>query len=295
VVTTNIAILRFILENWERTGPICFDTFKPGDEPLWEMLCILADEYPGPRDDAIRYFEGRMDDQPRVNELCFLARVRPGSGLLLRKCMKALGIGETKRHMIVPEMIAAAEILGAQFPRDEEVYRCIIADCTGQWLPYGPVLALCEAWPESPELDRAYDPRILEDPQDLFTLACAVRQACLKGPTEEIEKMIARFLSNPGARQFHEAVVPPIVRRLRSDDPLAARLAARLYDRPSPTEKATLPRLLASSMGMPPNLRSWSLAEIDRQVGTEGLAELGFDLVAGTNRAVWHALMEALG
>jgi hypothetical protein len=46
---------------------------------------------------------------------------------------------------------------------------------------------------------------------------------------------------------------------------------------------------------MSPDLRNWSLAEIDRQVGAKGLSEIGFDLVAGANRAVWHGLMDALG
>jgi hypothetical protein len=129
----------------------------------------------------------------------------------------------------------------------------------------------------------------------LFTFASAVRLVCLKAPTEEIERMIGRFLANPEARHFHEAVVPPIVRRLRFDDQLTARLAATLYDRPSPTEKATLPRLLAASRGMSPELQNWSRAEVDRQLGAERLSEIGFDLVAGANRAVWHGLMEELG
>src|SRR5262249_17114874 len=152
---------------------------------LWELLCVLADEYPGPREDAIRHFEEGADDQPGPNELRFLARVRPGSSLLLRKCMKALQIGETKRHTTGREAIAATEILGTQFPRDEEVRRRIVADCTGPWFPHGPLMALCEGWPESPEVDHAYDPRILEGPHDLFSLACAVRLTCLKAPTDE--------------------------------------------------------------------------------------------------------------
>jgi hypothetical protein len=293
-ITMNLALLRFILRHWERTRPICLDAFRRGVESLWDMLCILADEYPGPRDDTIRFFEGRVDTTPTLNELRFLARVRPRSDLLLGKCMKALEIGEEKRHVSGWEAIAAADILGAQYSRDEEVYRRIIADCTVSSYPYGAVMALCEGWPGSPELDRAYDPRILKGVHSLFTLASDVRLVCLKAPTEEIEKLIRRFLANPEARQFHEAVVPPIVKRLRSDDQLAARLACRLFDCPSPTEKATLPRLLASSRGMSPDLRNWSLAEITRQVGAEGLSEIGFDLVAGANRAVWHGLMDAL-
>jgi hypothetical protein len=97
------------------------------------------------------------------------------------------------------------------------------------------------------------------------------------------------------ASWYHEAVVPPIVRRLQSDDRLAVRLTARLSDRPSPTEKTTLPRLLALSRGMSPTLRNWCLAEIDHQVGMDGLSEIGYDLIAGANRAVWHGLMDALG
>jgi hypothetical protein len=260
--------------------------FHPNDDPPWEALCILADEYPGLREEAIRYFEARPDARPKVNELRFLARVRPGSGLLLGKCMKALEIGEERRNMSGGESIAAAAILGLQFSQDEEVYERIVADFTGPWFPYRAVMALCEGWPDSPELDRIYNPRIMEAGYDLVTLASVVRLYCLKATSEEIEKTIGRFLSNLGISRFHEVVVLPIVKRLRSDDQLAAWLTARLSDYPSPTEKTTLPRLLASSRGMSPDLRSCCLAEIDRQAVTGTHFEIGFDLITGANRAV---------
>jgi energy-coupling factor transporter ATP-binding protein EcfA2 len=290
----NLPLLHFILQHWQDTRHHCMDAFRNEEGLLWDMLCILADEYPGPRDEAIRFFQGRADTEPTLNELRFLARTLPGSGLLLDKCMKTLQIAQERSFIIGSEVIAASEIIGSQFSQDEEVYRRIAADCTSPSFPYVAIMALCEGWPESPELKHVYNPGILEGRHSLVTLASAVRLACLKATTEEIEKMIGGLLMNLRTSQAYDAIVPPILRRLRSDDDLASRLAARLCDRPSPSEKATLPRLLASSRGMSPNLKSWILAEIDRQVGTKGLSEIGFDLVSGANRAVWHVLMDTL-
>jgi hypothetical protein len=78
-------------------------------------------------------------------------------------------------------------------------------------------------------------------------------------------------------------------------DVLERRSVRVLAGRPSPSEKATLLRLLASSRGMSPDLRSWGLGEINRQLGTDGLSEIGFDLVADAIRPVWHALMDEFG
>jgi energy-coupling factor transporter ATP-binding protein EcfA2 len=294
MASMNLPLIRFILQHWQRVQQHCKDAFRNESGGLWDALCILADEYPGPRDEAIRFFQGRPDTEPTPNELRFLARTLPGSGLLLGKCMKSLQIGQEKRLVIGFEAIDAAEIIGSQFSQDEEVYRRIAADCTGPWFPYIPIMALCEGWPESPELEHAYRPEILNERHNVMTLASTVRLACLKAETDEIEKMIGGLVMNSRSKRVIDAIVPPILKRLRSDDDLASRLAARLYNTPSSSEKATIPRLLALSRGMSSKLKNWILAEIDRQVGTEGLSEIGFDLVSGANRAVWHVLMDAL-
>jgi hypothetical protein len=290
----NLPLMRVILQNWERTRPIFAPALERDEGAFWEMLCILADEYPGPRDDAVRFFEGQAEAAPGLNELRFLARARPGSSLLLSKCMKALGIGEGTRLVKDREAIAAAEIVGAQFSRDEEVRDRIVADCTGRWFPTTAIMALCEGWPESPVLDRAYDPSILEDRHTLLTFAGALRLAGLKAARVDFERVINRLLANPRGARNTDVIVPPIVRRLRSDDELFTRLTERLFADPSPSEQASFPRLLALSRGLSPELRGWALGQIDRQVGGRGPVEIGLDLAAGTHRAVWHSLMDML-
>ena len=295
LTTPNLPLIRFVLQNWEKTRPVFADALERDDGTYREMLCTLADEYPQPRDELLRFFEKRGDVAPRSSELRFLARTRPRSTLVLNKCMQALGIGESMPRAIGPEAIAAAEILGAQFSRDEEVRERITTDCQGPWFPGAAILALCEIWPESPVLARAYTPEIVQGWHDAFTFAAALRLACLRGSTEEIEGIIERLLTGLRGLRNADLVLPPIVRRLRFDDQLLANLTARLFADPSPSQKASFPRLLSTARGMSPELREWGLAEITRQTGKEGLSEIGFDLVSGTHRTVWHSLMEVIG
>jgi hypothetical protein len=118
---------------------------------------------------------------------------------------------------------------------------------------------------------------------------------CLQGSTEEIEGVIERLLTSFRGVRNADMMVPPIVRRLRSDDQLFTNLTARLLAEPSPSQKASFPRLLSTTRGMSPELREWGLAEITRQIGKGGLSEIGIDLVSGTHRAVWHSLMDVIG
>ena len=291
----NLPLIRLVLENWEETRSVFAETLDQADGSIWDMLCTLADEYPLPRDEALRFFERRGDVFPRSNELRFLARVRPGSTLVLNKCMRALGIGESTVRGIVPEVIVAAEILGEQFSSDHEVRVRIDAECQGSWGTAPAILALCEVWPESPTLALAYDPQILQGRHDAFTFAAALRLACVRGSTAEVDGIIENLLTSFRGVRTADLIAPPIVRRLRYDDELFTNLKARLFADPSPSQKASFPRLLSAARGISPELREWGLAEIARQVGTDGLSEIGFDLVSGTYRAVWHSLMDVIG
>jgi hypothetical protein len=291
----NLTLIRFVLQNWGEARPVFAEVLERDDGSLWDTLCSLADDYPLPCDEALRFFERREDVPPRSNELRFLARARPGSMLVLSRCMRALGIGESTVGVIGPDAIAAAEILGAQFSRDDEVRGRIAAECQGSRVNGAAILALCEVWPESPVVARAYNPEILRGPHDAFTFAFALRLACLQGTAGEIEGVIERLLNDFQGVRSPDLMVPPIVRRLGSDDLLFTNLAARLFADPSPSQKASYPRLLKSARGMSPELREWAHAEIARQVGVRGLSEIGMDLVSGTHRAVWHSLMEMIG
>jgi hypothetical protein len=229
-----------------------------------------------------------------VNELQFLARIIPGGRLLLEKCLKALHIGEDKSIDLGWETLAAAEILGNQFAHDEGVYKRIIAECEGTWAPYHAVLALCEAWPKSEVLDRYQGDLTLDHIRNLFTSIVVIRFLCLKDSAEGVWKTLIRVLTNRRPQNLSEATYAPVVRRIRNDELLYEIASAELLNQPSPTLKASLPRILIAARGISPNLRTWCLGELENQTVRNRASEIGFDIAAGAYRLVTYSIMDAM-
>jgi hypothetical protein len=71
-------------------------------------------------------------------------------------------------------------------------------------------------------------------------------------------------------------------------------LTERLKDNPTASEKATIPRLIATARGVTPELRSWSIKELNHQSMATRSPDIGVDLISGELRPVVHSLLDVL-
>lgn len=113
-------------------------------------------------------------------------------------------------------------------------------------------------------------------------------------PSDKVFEAILNALSN-GSKIWHKTgIVRPILRRLEKDDDLSDMLQKKLMDKPTASEKATIPKLLGSAKGVNSALREWCIKEIDYQLSGQEPPEVGIDLFALELRPVGHCLMEVL-
>jgi hypothetical protein len=295
----NIPVLRQILRHWER---VC----DAGDSRLrqrlfrnnceaghWHDYCLLADQYSLPREEALRRLESPSVRTIAFSELQFLARVRPGSKLLLEHCTKRLAFEDPGVDMSGPDAVATAEILGSHFGGSEEALARILAAHRPD-RPYQKViLALCEGWPSHDILRTAFS--IWRDKRGGgFSDEVGVRLVCRVGSIEDVQDLVSRYLAvrRRLPPSWEQLIARPIVRRLSTDDEFVALLSRELSENPTPSKKASIPRLISCARGGTVGIRDWSFGELDRQLA--GTPEVGLDIVTGTIRPVVHTLLDVL-
>src|SRR4030042_3834260 len=158
-LSPNVPLLKHILQNWDDIKTALGDEFWPRlskfhSDPLyiWNELCLFADQYPSPRDEALSFLEARTEQTSKPNILRFLGRVRPKSRLLLEYCLKALLIGDDRQDSSGEEAVVAAELLGANYAGDRDTLAHIMTERARKHVYEKVILVLCEGWPESEEL-----------------------------------------------------------------------------------------------------------------------------------------------
>jgi len=144
------------------------------------------------------YLEQRRERSATPNVLRFLGRVRPGGTLLRQYCLGTLA-GDSEPHDASTEnaYAVAAELLGAHFARDTEVLEFVseqlLADGDGRpVVREAPLIALCEGWPESEELQRAL--RVLQENQQGLSYAAYFQLASLFYDGEQLLEDIRNML-----------------------------------------------------------------------------------------------------
>lgn len=132
-ISPNIPLLRHILQTWDTIKTAFGDEFwcrffkdRPNLLRFWNELCLFADDYPSPRQEALRFLEERSERTAPPNILRFLGRTAPKSQLLLEYCLKALSLRDDKRDYS-REKVVAAELLGTHFGGDSEVLMQLIS------------------------------------------------------------------------------------------------------------------------------------------------------------------------
>lgn len=311
----NILLLEHVLRHWDEIRAALGEGFwdrivfsrLPRDEEdrrrfeLWDALCVFADEHPSPREEALSYLTERRERAATPNVLRFLARARPSGGLLLEYCFGTLeGRGHAYYTSTEEAGAVAAELLGTHFAGDSTVLERLAVHLTEEQetpvVRERPLIALCEGWPESEELQEAF--QLVYENQQGLSYPAFFQLASLKYEgTDLLESMSSMLLAElelvDRSGSDTRRAVRPILRRLKTDDGLKGLMEERLRYSPTSSEKATLPRLIASARGVTPDLRAWSVAEVDAQTQSAS-PEVGLDLNAGALLPVEHSLLSLL-
>jgi hypothetical protein len=301
MLSPNILLIRHILQNWDSIKAALGSEFwdrlsMRSSNPLspWDAFCIFADKFSSPRDEAISFLEDRTERTATPNILRFLGRVSPKSQILLEYCLKALCIEDDPHNCSRENVAVAAELLGTHFGGDNEILGHIISGSSEEHIDKNVILALCEGWPESEEMNRVFEiVRIHEIPLDYnlyFQLICR------KSPSKAVFDALIAFLTSPKAhkRWVYPNISRPVLRRLRTDDRFFEMLIERLQNNPTPSEKATIPMLIGAARGLTSELRNWCIEEVNRQLCGNESPEIGFDLIIGELRPVAQSLLDVL-
>lgn len=300
-LSPNVPLLKYILQNWNDIKAALGDEFWPRlskfhSDPLyiWNELCLFADQYPSPRDEALSFLEARTEQTSKPNILRFLGRVRPKSRLLLEYCLKALLIGDDRQDSSGEEAVVAAELLGVDYAGDSDLLAHIMTERARKQVYEKVILVLCEGWPESEELGLIFE--VIKTKNVPLSYPAYFQLISRKSKSEIVFKAIINELSSfDYIKEYHmQAISRPVLRRLQTDNNLAAMLTKKLKDDPTASEKATIPRLIAAARGITPELRVWSNEELNRQLTGKQSPQVGVDLIMGELRPVVHSLLDVL-
>ena len=299
----NIPLIRTILHEWvylkEALGPEMLKRFthwheKNDAKEVWNTLCILADEYSLPCKDALEFLKNHNERVAESNILNFLSRAKPGSKLLRNYCLGSFYANQSQLKLSQDDEATAAKLLGSQFKNSADIFMGL--QLKGMKMPLDSklIIALCEGWPMSKELDDMYDyyfenkPKIGYEPY--FYLIS------IKGSKDILYESILAAIFHIDSENIGPlySIIPPLLRRLRNDDLLIKKLIGHLKANPTSSEKVTLPQIISDAVGMPPELKAWCQEELERQFNETETFDIGNDLSSGKPKAVINALLEVL-
>jgi hypothetical protein len=308
VLTTNYLLIEFLLANWIDIRGALGDGFWPSISGLnqdrlsvWGTLCLLADNYPAPRAEALEFIRGAREVAIRPQILEFVARVQPRSTLLRELCLNSLFSGSNDSGND-PEK--AIELLARDFPGDSVVRDALEARLRRDFHMHGhrAMWALCELAPDDPILTEEMErirPHLFKDGEWLIQSSFDMAIVCAKGTSREVLSIIQFVLRGcrPNYRYFAKGFQRPIVRRVAADSDLQAMLWDELQRTQNPSERGSFLSLLASVSGLTPGLRELCRTTCEPELN-KFVAFAGMDLVTGLIQPVREfaatRLLEAL-
>ena len=189
--------------------------------------------------------------------------------------------------------LAAGIILGTSFKTDAGTRDAVIRGA--QYQRSGAVVALCLGWPQHEMIWSLY--KGVSDPGDTQLLLPAIMHLYrVSVDADNFVWVALRCLNQVRGDiwEFLPEVAEAITRRIIEDDDVHSQFAQYLAGEITPTERASLPRLLAAARGVGPELHQWCEREIDRQQAAYALSQVGFDIAHGRFRPVIHSLLDVL-
>jgi hypothetical protein len=301
---TNYSLIEFLLANWApiraALGEKFWETLSDhgrDEVSVWGTLCLLADNYPAPRMEALEFIRENRKVAIRPQFLEFVARVQPRSALLRDLCLNSL-FPTSNDHENDPEK--AIELLARDFSDDAVAREAIEAKLRGEFHMHGhrAMWALCELSPDNPILRQEMDqlrPYFTVNGDWVIQTSFDMALICTAGTSQEVFSVIRFVLRGcrPNYRYFAKGFYRPIARRVALDVDLQDMLRKELPNTPNPSERGSFMSLLLSARGLTPDLREWCRGECNRDL--EGIvAPLGMDIITGLIRPVRDFAMAAL-
>ncbi|AFZ27223.1 putative NTPase (NACHT family) [Cylindrospermum stagnale PCC 7417] len=298
-ISLNAPLLKHIIQNWDAIkaalGNELWSRFSRNKTTsqldIWDRLSIFAHEYPSPRNELLQFLEHQTERNTNSNILRFLDKVCPKSSLLLEYCLNTLDTRAKYSGRLGQEEIVAAQLLGENFGGDQEVLNRIIAGADLEDVSDKIIVALCEGWTESQEFAFIFE-RVSRDPSKL-TYAAYFKIICRKQESDLVFHAIIQVISRTN---YYNRLLDQssIIQRLRKDDSLLEMLFSHLQANPTPSSKATIPKIIASARNLSPELRDWCIEEANYQLSSIKTPEIGIDWISGGMRPVVHSLLDIL-
>lgn len=308
-LTTNYPLIQHLLANWgEIRGALgdgfwaSISDFNRDRLSVWGTLCLLADNYPAPRAEALEFIRGAREVAIRPQILDFVARVQPRSTLLRDLCLNSLFSGSNASEND-PEK--AIELLARDFPGDSVVRDALEARLRRDFHMHGhrAMWALCELGPDdsilAEEMERLR-PHLFKGGEWFIQTSFDMAIVCAKGTSREVLSIIQFVLRGcrPNYRYFAKGFQRPIVRRVTTDPDLQAMLMDELQRTQNPSERGSFLSLLATVSGITPELRDLCRTTCEPEAD-KLVASAGMDLITGLVQPVREfaatCLLEALG
>lgn len=293
-------MIRHVLSNWEQVKASYADEiwsrFGWSEPDSIEALIPYCQRYPHIRLELLDRLESSgLTGFLGVETLRFLAQERRQTGLLYNVCRRLAMTPVFRNWVHAASAVAASEILGRQFADVEELKDDLERAVVDGTSLTGPVIALCEGWPESGVL-RALVARIKDGSVGSVLLPARIHLTCATLPTSRFATWLGRALPHfqGDFREFLPSCTAAIVKRLTADEEARNGVMSLLNESPKPAAKANLPRFLRDSVGLSSDLRQWCLDEIARQRTRGTLPEMAVDITVGRSVPVEWSLLEAL-
>ena len=308
MISDSPTLLSYLARHWksikEALGSDGFwrlNRFHASEAEAWRHLAPYAAESPEVRDDFLTF--ARVNPA-RLGALAIetLSRISPRSQLLREQCLRVL---DGKREGGNPydsarSLIVAGRILGTQFADDDGVRSVLEAY---RFSSSAVVIGLALGWPTSPKLKQLFQVRQaeLETPGNShrgwdYTLPAVLHLFGACSSAEQFLTAIDQVIEQCGSDiwDFGEYLALPITTRLETDAAFASLMIDALSKTPTPNQKASYIRLLASSGVHQKSLRTLCVAEYTYQSNRPHIQEFGFDLMSGSIRPVSHAILDVL-
>jgi hypothetical protein len=239
---------------------------------------------------ALRLIENSPNGAPAA-AIRFAERYRPRSGFLRELCLRSLNYKGGTNWDSYSTALTAGEVLGRNFSEDSGLQDQLIAAVNANPSDPGAILALCEGYSTS---ERFLALRSRFRPTD-HGAPVFLRLATVLFEPQRFVEMLSWASNNLHGDLWESPLhwVPPVIRRIKDDDDAYRQMRDIIFVQPtpSPSVKASFPRLMARARTLESDLRDWCRAK-----SSEALlvGEVGMDLIAGQPRLVSQSLFDLL-
>jgi hypothetical protein len=229
---------------------------------------------------------------PRVAGLRIRSRQWRGTDKLRRLCIDLVAHFLPRSWVDSAPSIMAAEILSEQFAGDTATKQELEAVADKVPNPTPLIIALCNAWPDSPAIEKLSDKQKYKS----LLLPAKIHLLCRSVMAKEFAKQLGQILARLTGNiwEFLPSCARPILSRFERDLQVREEAFQRLETDATAAEKANLSLLLHRTDTRVDRLGTWCREEFRRQTSGEHLPEFALEIFSGRIRPIGHVLLELL-